>query len=228
VKKDFLLILPSVLLVLIFLGFLSNSKIATKDGLTQPCADSCFDKTANGELDKDQNIATFEGQNLAIPKEVYAAPAPLAVLGAVSDQKWIEVDLSEQKLKAWEGNKLFLETLVSTGLPGTPTPQGEFRIWIKLRAVRMEGGSGRGYYNLPNVPYTMFFENSEVPGWRGYGLHGTYWHNDFGRQKSHGCVNLPTPIAKQLYEWTTPVLPEGKGMVRADANNVGTRILIHE
>jgi hypothetical protein len=92
----------------------------------------------------------------------------------------------------------------------------------------MEGGSGRGYYNLPNVPYTMFFENSEVPGWRGYGLHGTYWHNDFGRQKSHGCVNLPTPIAKQLYEWTTPVLPEGKGMVRADANNVGTRILIHE
>jgi len=150
------------------------------------------------------------------------------VLSLSTEERWIEVDLSEQKLKAWEGGSLFLETPVSTGLPWWPTPKGEFRIWIKLRATRMEGGSGKYYYNLPNVPYVMFFENESVPGWRGYGLHGTYWHNSFGTPRSHGCVNLPTNIAKELYFWTTPTLPEGKGVVYASAENLGTRIVIHD
>jgi lipoprotein-anchoring transpeptidase ErfK/SrfK len=145
-----------------------------------------------------------------------------------SQEKWIEVDLSDQHLKAWDGNSLFLETLVSTGLPWWPTPTGEFRIWVKLRATKMEGGEGAYYYNLPNVPYVMFFENSEVPGWRGYGLHGTYWHNDFGRVHSHGCVNLPTPVAEKLYYWTTPVMPEGRFTTFSSPENPGTRIIIHK
>ena len=135
---------------------------------------------------------------------------------------------SEQKLKAWEGDRLFLETPVSTGLSWWPTPTGEFRIWIKLRATKMEGGSGKYYYYLPNVPYVMFFENDEIPGWRGYGLHGTYWHDDFGTQRSHGCVNLPTNIAKELYHWTTPILPGGRSVVRSSSGNLGTRVVIHE
>jgi lipoprotein-anchoring transpeptidase ErfK/SrfK len=121
-----------------------------------------------------------------------------------------------------------LETLVSTGLPWYPTPTGEFRIWIKLRATKMEGGEGKYYYYLPNVPYVMFFENDQVPGWRGYGLHGTYWHNDFGTQRSHGCVNLPTTVAERLYYWVNPQLPGGKTSVKASSGNIGTRIVIHE
>jgi lipoprotein-anchoring transpeptidase ErfK/SrfK len=92
----------------------------------------------------------------------------------------------------------------------------------------MEGGSGNYYYYLPNVPYVMFFENAQVPGWKGYGLHGTYWHNDFGNQRSHGCVNLPTPIAERLYYWTTPTLPESRSVVYSNEGNPGTRIVIHE
>ena len=151
------------------------------------------------------------------------------VLGTASpSERWIEIDLSEQKLKAWDGNALFLETPISTGLPWWPTPKGEFRIWIKLRFTKMEGGSGRYYYNLPNVPYVMFFENESVPGWRGYGLHGTYWHNAFGTQRSHGCVNLPTPIAERLFYWTTPELSGNKWAVYSSDKNPGTRIVIHE
>jgi lipoprotein-anchoring transpeptidase ErfK/SrfK len=89
---------------------------------------------------------------------------------------------------------------VSTGLPGTPTPVGQFRIWIKLTKDDM---SGPGYY-LPNVPYVMYF-------YRGYGLHGTYWHRNFGAPMSHGCVNLPTPDAGWLFNWAS----------------VGTRVVTH-
>jgi lipoprotein-anchoring transpeptidase ErfK/SrfK len=92
----------------------------------------------------------------------------------------------------------------------------------------MEGGEGRYYYNLPNVPYVMFFANNDIPQWRGYGLHGTYWHNDFGRVHSHGCINLPTPVAKELYFWTYPMIPEGKNVVYATDDNPGTKIIIHE
>jgi len=92
----------------------------------------------------------------------------------------------------------------------------------------MEGGEGRYYYNLPNVPYVMYFQNDKVPGWRGYGLHGAYWHNAFGTPRSHGCVNLPIPAAEKLYYWTTPTLPEGKSSVFSSEENLGTRIIIHE
>lgn len=92
----------------------------------------------------------------------------------------------------------------------------------------MEGGEGRYYYNLPNVPYVMFFQNKEVPRSRGYSLHGTYWHNDFGKVHSHGCVNLPTSIAKELYYWTYPVLSNDQKTVYASVDNPGTKIVIHE
>lgn len=188
---------------------------------------SCSAIDLTGSIDWNDTTAFFEGQEIDVPK-LAMAEAPLKVLGSENGEKWIEVDLSDQKLYAREGDKIYLETKISSGLPGTPTPQGEFRIWIKLRATKMSGGSGRNYYYLPNVPYVMFFSNSNLPSWRGYGLHGTYWHNDFGNRRSHGCVNLPTEMAKQLYYWVTPSLPEGKGSIRASAENPGTKIVIHE
>ena len=181
--------------------------------------DEVYDPTATTGI--------YEGKEVSLPGIAFKENEN-SVLGVASEERWIEIDLSEQKIKAWEGNNLFLESLVSTGLPWWPTPQGEFRIWTKLRVTRMEGGSGKYYYNLPNVPYVMFFENDSVPGWRGFGLHGTYWHNDFGTVRSHGCVNLPTPVAEKLYYWSSPNLPSGKSSVMADAGNIGTRIVIHE
>jgi len=111
--------------------------------------------------------------------------------------RWIDVDLTKQILIAYEGDAAVRSTLVSTGLTNTPTPVGVYRIWIKLRYDDM---TGPGYY-LADVPYTMYF-------YRGYGIHGTYWHNNFGNPMSHGCVNLPTSEAGWLFEWAevgTPV-----------------------
>lgn len=187
----------------------------------------CSPTSLSGAIVSAESLALFEGKEIGIP-QVSLHSGKLAVLGSSSDEKWIEVDLSEQRLRAWEGDNVVLESLVSTGLPWWPTPTGEFRIWIKMRATKMEGGEGKYYYYLPNVPYVMFFENAQVPGWRGYGLHGTYWHDDFGTQRSHGCVNLPTEVAAQLYDWVTPELGNNKWAVRATNVNPGTRIVIHE
>jgi len=182
----------------------------------------------SGKVDPIAKVGYYYGKEVIVPALATKEPK-LAVMGVSSPtERWIEVDLSEQKIKAWDGDTLFLESLVSTGLPWWPTPTGEYRIWSKVRATKMEGGTGRYYYNLPNVPYVMFFENDKVPGWRGFSLHGTYWHNDFGRVHSHGCVNLPTPVAKQLYYWVSPELPEGKSSVYAAGENGGARIVIHE
>jgi lipoprotein-anchoring transpeptidase ErfK/SrfK len=112
--------------------------------------------------------------------------------------KKIVVRLNQQRVYAYENGQLVRTVLASTGLPATPTVQGTYRIYIKREAQTM---TGPGYY-LPDVPYVMYF-------YQGYGLHGTYWHDNFGRPMSHGCVNLPTPEAKWFYEWAeigTPVV----------------------
>jgi len=114
--------------------------------------------------------------------------------------KWIEVDLSQQRLYAHEGQRTVLTAAVSTGIARYPTPTGRFRIYVKYRATRMTGPG----YDLPNVPWTMYF-------YRSYGVHGTYWHNNFGHPMSHGCVNMKTSEAKWLYQWAP----------------VGTLVVIH-
>jgi lipoprotein-anchoring transpeptidase ErfK/SrfK len=177
--------------------------------------------------DANPPVAIFDEKEITVPK-MAIGEIKTQVLGSSNDERWIEIDLSEQKIKAWEGNSLYLESLISSGLPWFPTPIGEFRVWAKVRYTKMEGGTGKYYYYLPNVPFVMFFQNDKVPSWRGYGLHGTYWHNDFGRVHSHGCVNLPTSVAEKLFYWTMPALTEGKGWIFADADNPGTRIVIHE
>lgn len=215
-----------VLLVLVLFGavMISFFKPEEKDVVS-----SCNIVDQTGQFFPGENFAYFEGRKIDAPGFLADLPRKSSsILGAVSGERWIEIDLSDQKLIAWDGEKKFLETAVSSGLPWTPTPIGEFRIWTKFKYTKMEGGSGKYYYYLPNVPYVMFFENDKVPGYKGYGLHGTYWHNDFGTPRSHGCVNLPTPIAEELYEWTNPTVPEGKWAKRASDEDPGTKIVIHE
>lgn len=106
-----------------------------------------------------------------------------------ADEFWVDVNLSQQMVYAYVGDTIINSFLVSTGTYLHPTVTGQFRIWIKLRYTTM---SGPGYY-LPNVPYTMYF-------YEGYGLHGTYWHSNFGTPMSHGCVNLRTEDAGWIYE----------------------------
>ncbi len=145
----------------------------------------------------------YVGQRLTIPGVASAAagstsatsaPAPQAPAG--NGRRFL-IDLSEQMLYAYEGDTLVRSTLVSTGLPQTPTVVGTFYIYLRYQSQRMRGPG----YDLPNVPYVMYF-------YQGYGLHGTYWHNNFGSPMSHGCVNMPTVEAEWAYNWAsigTPV-----------------------
>lgn len=118
-----------------------------------------------------------------------AASIPNAV-GGSGGAHWIDVDLSQQRVYAYEGDAIVNSFVVSTGTWQTPTVTGKYKIWIKLRSTSM---TGPGYY-LPDVPYVMYF-------YKGYGLHGTYWHNNFGTPMSHGCVNLTIPDAGWLYDF---------------------------
>ncbi len=214
----------AVFFVLISIGKSNKEKTKSDTKVSRSCG---YDGLSGVYLEGD-NLAYFEGKNVNVPKLAKDTNNNPVLGVAYPNERWVEIDLSEQKLWAWDNGQLYLETPISTGLPWTPTPTGEFRIWIKLRYTKMSGGEGKDYYYLPNVPYVMYFGNDKVPDWKGYGLHGTYWHNDFGNQRSHGCVNLPTPIAEKLFYWVGPVLTQGSWVARISEGNTGTRILIHE
>lgn len=108
------------------------------------------------------------------------------------DERWLDVNLSEQRVYAYEGDTLVNSFLTSTGLADTPTVTGTFNVWIK---VRIQDMFGPGYY-LPDVPYVMYF-------YEDYGLHGTYWHDNFGTPMSRGCVNLTIDDAAWLFSWAS-------------------------
>jgi len=180
----------------------------------------------DGEYSYSESKAVFNNQSLEIPP-LLAKEEASSVLGQRTDNKRIEIDLTHQRLYAYEGNRLVYNFLISSGKWGR-TPTGTFKIWIKLRYTKMEGGSKllRTYYYLPNVPYVMYFYNDQVPAWKGYGIHGTYWHNNFGHPMSHGCINMKTEEAAQLYYWAKPDL-KGKQSILASKDNPGTTIIIY-
>ena len=132
-------------------------------------------------------IADTTTSQYVLPSEA-RAQYPASGNGA----RWIDVDLTAQRVYAYESDVVVNSFLVSTGTWRTPTVTGNYRIWIKVRVQDM---SGPGYY-LSDVPYVMFF-------YKGYGFHGTYWHNNFGTPMSHGCVNLTVDDAAWLYNWAS-------------------------
>ncbi len=122
-----------------------------------------------------------------------------------SGEKWIEVNLSTQTLYVYRGSTVISSSLVSTGKPGFSTPTGTFKIFAKYVSVTMAACVNGECWNTPGVPWDMLFRDG------GFYLHGAYWHNDFGKVRSHGCVNLPVPYAEWLYSWAP----------------IGTRVWIH-
>ena len=146
----------------------------------------------------------YVGQRLIIPRRGAAtAPAPKpapAPVQAPTSGKWIDVNLTTQSLVAYEGQRPVYWATVSTGRARTPTPTGRYRIYKKLRSTTMSGPG----YRFRDVPHVMYFHGN-------YTLHGTYWHHNFGRPMSHGCVNLRLADAQWLYEWAP----------------VGTLVVIH-
>ena len=144
-------------------------------------------------------------------------------------EKWVDVNVKNQTLVAYEGDKAVFATAVSTGKENKEddekdhhTPVGTFRIREKHIAQTMDGDvASDGPYSIEDVPWIMYFNGS-------YALHGAFWHNNFGRQQSHGCVNLAPIDAKSLFGWTEPHVPDSWHGVMSTPEKPGTRVVVHE
>lgn len=191
-----------------------------------PCANSLSCGESFNFKVENNSVAIFENHKISAPNITNSMLAGLPnVLGDSTSQgeKHIYVDLTNQRLYAYLGTTLVLQTFVSTG-KWHPTPTGDFTIWEKVRSTRMSGGSGDDYYNLPNVPFVMFFYNQIVPKAAGFSFHGAYWHDNFGHAMSHGCVNMRISDAEKLYAWADPTI--SGNIAFASDNNQGTKVTI--
>lgn len=144
---------------------------------------------------KKQNQQVNNNKQVKTKKQTKVVSAPSVVHrpGKVgNNQRWVDIDLSSQRAYAYVGDEMVKGFIVSTGTWQHPTVTGVFRVYVKYRAADM---SGSGYY-LPDVPYVMYFYND-------YGMHGTYWHHNFGTPMSHGCVNFATADAAWLYNFSS-------------------------
>ncbi len=153
----------------------------------------------------------------------------LAPVSPDAPDKRIEIKLSAQSLTAYQGDETVLSARVSTGAVFNSddgvtrdfrTPTGTFHVLRKRASRHMQGGSpGVDYFDLPGVPWVTYFT------WTGVALHGTYWHNDYGRPRSHGCVNLTPEQARWLFLWTEPAVPAGEEVLDAETEK-GTPIYV--
>lgn len=138
-----------------------------------------------------------------------------------SDEHWIDVDLDKKILTLLRGNDPVFVTYVAIGRNISPTVTGTYRIWHKTRLTRMRGRPPAVpySYDLPNVPFSMFYYGS-------YAIHGTYWHDKFGSQQSAGCTNLTRGDAAYLYEIAAP-FDGGMQAMGSSRENPGTVVVNH-
>lgn len=207
-------------LVLLSIGPAKFTEAVSTQGQIDP-------STLTGLYDFSKTQAIFNDTPVSLPRYLAQENTTAQVLGETNIGKRIEIDLSNQKLYAYEGDNKVFEFFISSG-KWNKTPKGVFKIWIKLRYALMTGGSKAlgTYYYLPNVPYTMYFYNQEYPKTDGYGIHAAYWHNNFGHPMSHGCVNMKEEDVAQLYNWANPDL-QGRYSILASQINPGTEVIIY-
>ncbi len=146
------------------------------------------------------------------------------------ENKRIVVNIAHQTISCFEGKTEVHFALVSTGIQedmnGIPTPQwetplGKWPIWRKVISVHMSGGSTGGGYDLPGVSWVSLFESN------GVAIHSTFWHNSFGEQMSHGCVNAAPEDAKWIFRWTNPIVSFDPGDLTIGMPG-GTRVEVIE
>jgi hypothetical protein len=167
------------------------------------------------------------GDGRWVSDEDVRAPTPAPVPeGLAPNERWIDVDIENQVLTAYEGERPVFATIVSTGKGKgksiQATPVGIHRVWVKLRSSDMdnlEDEEASRYYAIQDVPWVMFFK-------KGYGLHGTFWHRSFGHVRSHGCVNLTPLDAQRLFHWSSPKLPAGWNAVLPTEYDAGTLVQV--
>jgi hypothetical protein len=180
------------------------------------------------EWGKERWVQTREGRWLnSSDLRTIAKPSTLPSF-AVKATRWIDISLLQQTLVLYEGSRPIYATLVSTGRDGLgepgktlSTPQGLFRVYQKHVTTTMDSDVADNEFELRDVPWVMYFQS-------GYALHAAYWHDDFGRSRSHGCVNLAPIDARYVFRWSSPEVPEHWHSVNAGAEfEPGTLVNIH-
>ena len=161
------------------------------------------------EEPKVDGVAYVAGKPGAVKRdEVRVARQAKRPSDVPANGKWIHVDLGEQTLVAYEGDKPVYATLVSSGKEGYEPPTGLFEIQQKYISTTMNATDPiDGFYEVEEVPWTLYY-------YGGYALHGAYWHTDFGKVRSHGCTNIAPVDARWLYYWSEPEVPAAWHAVR--------------
>lgn len=163
------------------------------------------------------NADDMDARSTVFDLSLVTHPETFVFPDVLAGERWIRVDLGQQQVIAYEGQEPVRAFVVSTGLPSHPTVTGEFRIRMKVSEQTMSGDD----YFLPGVKWVQYF-------YEDYGFHGTYWHEDFGIPKSHGCVNMTNVDAKWLFDWAGPVWDQETVWFRPTAENPGTLVLVHK
>jgi hypothetical protein len=193
---------------------------------------------------KDEMFASFDSLDYYVPAQ-HVRLIPSEELAPISPdvpvgQKYVEVSLSQQNLKAYENGQVVMNTKISSGLNYHPegetsynTPTGTFFVQNKMFSKHMGDSTltdsiDDSVYILPGVPWVSFFDPKN--GWGnvpepkdGVAFHGTYWHTNFGTQMSHGCVNMRTNEAKWLFRWLTPAMKSGE----MSTIGLGTQVFVY-
>jgi lipoprotein-anchoring transpeptidase ErfK/SrfK len=138
--------------------------------------------------------------------------------------KWIEVDIFEQTIAAYEGERMVYATLISSGRTGTATPPGIYQLWAKIRAGKMSSpdvpDGNASYYYIEDVPWTMYFHQA-------YALHAAFWHDNFGFTQSHGCVNLTPRDSEWFFNWADPPISDDDSALYIGSGMSNTWVWVH-
>lgn len=145
-------------------------------------------------------------------------PEEIAPISPGVPNKRVEVDLSKQRVIAYEGSQPVFAARTATGYFEGDTPKGEYVVERKQPTRHMANDFGSNTFDLPGVPWVSYIS------WTGVSLHGTYWHNNYGTPQSHGCINLTPQEALWLYRWTEPYVPFGEDYVETAQ---GTPVIVY-
>jgi lipoprotein-anchoring transpeptidase ErfK/SrfK len=144
-------------------------------------------------IESTDGIASSFAAQLGEGNGAFALTVAETPFETAATERRLEVNLSTQTTYLYENDQVIHAWASSTGLPGSATTPGNFKIGWKNPMQDMGCFPGAPYCT-ENVPWVAYFNGDQ-------GFHGAYWHNNFGNVMSHGCVNLPVASAKFLYDW---------------------------
>jgi hypothetical protein len=143
----------------------------------------------------------------------------LAPISPGRADKWIQIGIADQALTCFEREVAVFRTRISSGVSGLGTPLGDHRVLYQRHTQRMIGGTSDDRYDLPGVAFPVYFT------WSGVAIHGTYWHNDYGRPHSHGCINVTNEAAQWIFRWAEPAVPYDQHTLMSSSGE-GTRVVV--